>query len=97
VSQTWSTVAMDKRRGSNVPDLTLESGDYQLLATLLMSLFSLVFPDGAQGRISQTLITTTILSRHVKDILLPALGLGWLPESLSTPSMPPVHDARPNL
>jgi hypothetical protein len=95
VSQTWSTVAVDERRGSNVVDLTLESGDWQLLVTLLMSLFALIFPDGAQGRISQTLITTTILSRHVKDILLPALGLGWLPESLSASSMPPPHDVRP--
>jgi hypothetical protein len=93
VSQTWLTE--NEGRGSNVIDLTPETGDYQLLATLLMSLFSLVFPDGAQGRISQTLITTTILSRHVTDILLPALALGWPPESLPTPSLSILHDARP--
>lgn len=92
VSQTW--LAENEGRGSNVIDLTPETGDCQLLATLLMSLFSLVFPDGAQGRISQTLITTTILSRHVTDILLPALGLGFPPESLSTPSLPILRDAR---
>lgn len=93
VSQTW--LNENEGRGSDVIDLTTEAGDYQLLATLLMSLFSLVFPDSAQGRISQTLITTTILSRHVTDILLPALGLGWLPEPLSTPLPPILHDTRP--
>jgi len=93
VSQMWP--AENEGRGSNVIDLTLENGDCQLLATLLMSLFSLVFPDGAQGRISQTLITTTILSRHVTDILLPALGLGWPAESSSASSLPVLHDARP--
>jgi len=86
VSQTWPV--KNEGRGSNIIDLTPETRDCQLLATLLMSLFSLLFPDGAQGRISQTLLTTTILSRHVTDILLPALGLGWRTESSPAPSPP---------
>ncbi|KIM46218.1 hypothetical protein M413DRAFT_426519 [Hebeloma cylindrosporum] len=93
VRRNWPTEKEVK--GSNAIDLTLETGNCQMLATLLMSLFSLLFPDGPQGRISQTLITTTILSRHVTDILLPALALGWAPGSLSTHSLPVLHDARP--
>ncbi|KAF4619552.1 hypothetical protein D9613_005233 [Agrocybe pediades] len=81
-------------QGPKIIDLTLGSEDYQLLSDILMSLFSLVFPEGPEGRISQTLITTSILNYHVQDILFTAITLGWLPESFSSSSTPVLHEAR---
>ena len=54
--------------------------DFCLLADLTASTLSLVFPDGPQGRVSQTLITSMIVARHIQDLLLPSITLGWLPE-----------------
>lgn len=57
--------------------------DFCLLADLTASSLSLVFPDGPQGPISQTLITSTMVTRHIQDLLLPLIALGWLPEAMS--------------
>ena len=54
--------------------------DFCLLADLTASTLSLVFPDGPQGRVSQTLITSMMVARHIQDLLLPSITLGWLPE-----------------
>jgi len=54
--------------------------DFCLLADLTASTLSLVFPDGPQGRVSQTLITSMMVARHIQDLLLPSIGLGWSPE-----------------
>ncbi|KAF9534898.1 hypothetical protein CPB83DRAFT_901829 [Crepidotus variabilis] len=69
--------------------------NYNLLSYFTRSVLGLVFPQGVQGRISQTLITTTILSKHVSDILVPAVTLGWMPEKLASEEMPVMHDFRP--
>jgi len=76
-------------------DTSVIDYDYHLLSDLVSSLLLLVFPEGAQGRISQTLITTTILAKHVTDLVLPSIALGWLPVNVSTSSMPVVHAFRP--
>lgn len=89
VSREWPS------NQSKIIDLTLGGDDYRLLGDLTLAFLALIFPDGPQGRISQTLITTSILSLHIKDLLLPALSLGWLPESQATSVMWPLHSARP--
>jgi hypothetical protein len=70
---------------------------HRRLSELTAMFLSLIFPDGAQGRISQTLITSSILSRHVSDVLLPAVALGWLPENISRISTPSIRDFRPSV
>ncbi|KAF8076354.1 hypothetical protein FPV67DRAFT_413223 [Lyophyllum atratum] len=76
-------------------DLTTTSDDYTLLFSMTSDLLHLVFPDGASGRIPQTLITTTILERHAMDLLKPSTALGWLPKSLASDVRPVLDDARP--
>lgn len=92
IKQEWPIATS---HGPKIIDLTVDSEDYRNLSNLILSVFSLVFPEGPEGRISQTLITTTILTHHVVDLLLPSISLGWLPESLSSASMPTLHEARP--
>lgn len=95
VSKLWpSSVYIDKG-SSKVVDLTVDEDDSQLLSGLITSLFSLIFPEGAQGRISQTLIATTLLSLYAKEILLPSISLGWLPQSQASELVAPLHEARP--
>lgn len=79
----------------NKKDATPCDESYHLLSELTTAFFSLIFPEGAHGRISQTLITSSILSRHVSDFLLPGVALGWLPESMSRSSTPVTHTFRP--
>jgi len=54
-----------------------------------------LFPRGVHGTIPQTLITSTILNRHVTDILRPGIALGWVPKALSTESFLVADDLRP--
>jgi hypothetical protein len=95
VNQIWPTSVSKGRESSMIVDLTVDAEDSRLLTSILMSLFSLVFPEGVEGRISQTLITTTILSLHTQDILFPSISLGWLPESQTQDLVTPLHEARP--
>ncbi|GLB33781.1 hypothetical protein LshimejAT787_0106650 [Lyophyllum shimeji] len=76
-------------------DLTTTSEDYSLLSSMTSDLLHLVFPDGVQGRIPQTLITTTILEKHAIDLLKPSITLGWLPKTLVSSLGPVLDDARP--
>ncbi|CAA7259732.1 unnamed protein product [Cyclocybe aegerita] len=87
---SWPTAG-----GSKIVDLGSHSEDYQALSNLTTSLFTLIFPQGVEGRISQTLITSTILARHVADLLTPAIVLGWLPEVHASGSTPVIHELRP--
>ncbi|KAJ3501037.1 hypothetical protein NLJ89_g9525 [Agrocybe chaxingu] len=81
--------------GSKIVDLNFNSEDYQALSNLTTSLFTFIFPQGVEGRISQTLITSTILARHVTDLLTPAIALGWLQEVHASGSNPVIHELRP--
>ncbi len=95
VVRSWSGSFSEKPSSRTVSDTSVIDNDYHLLSDLISSLLSLVFPEGAQGRISQTLITTTILAKHVTDLVFPSIALGWLPVNVSTSSMPVVHAFRP--
>lgn len=95
VCELWPSTVQKHEGISKVVDLTVDADVSQLLSSLITSLFSLVFPEGAQGRISQTLIATTLLSHHSQDILLPSISLGWLPEHQASDLVAPLHEARP--
>jgi len=94
VNVAFPTKTPTRTEGPKIIDLTLGLEDYHLLSDIVLSLLSLVFPAGPEGRISQTLITTSILNYHVSELLFAAITLGWLPESLSSSSMPVLHQAR---
>ncbi|KAF5387644.1 hypothetical protein D9615_000386 [Tricholomella constricta] len=83
------------RGQTRVIDLTTSPEDNALLASITHAILRLVFPDGYEGRIAQTLITTTILERHAMDLLKPSFTLGWLPKSLASDLRPVLDVARP--
>ncbi|KAF8270653.1 hypothetical protein EI94DRAFT_1722211 [Lactarius quietus] len=68
---------------------------YEGLTTITRRLLSLLFPRGVHGTLPQTLITSTLLHRHVTDILRPAIALGWVPKALFPESFPVVDEFRP--
>ena len=80
---------------AKIVEVSQKSDDYGYLSQFVTSVFLLIFPRGVQAQISQTLITTSILSRHVSDLLSPSIALGWLPEPLSSSSMPIIHEMKP--
>ncbi|KAK1224380.1 hypothetical protein PQX77_012676 [Marasmius sp. AFHP31] len=82
-------------RPSKIIDLTSTPEDYHHLHDLTSRILALVFPAGPQQKSSDTVITATLLNRHLKEILEPSIALGWLPRSLSTDSMVPFDGARP--
>jgi hypothetical protein len=94
-TQVVQSGSFREKPSSRTVDTSVIDYDYHLLSYLISSLFSLVFPEGAQGRISQTLITTTILAKHATDLVFPSIALGWLPANVSTSSMPVLHAFRP--
>lgn len=81
--------------GPRFVDLASGADDYEALSSLVSRLLALLFPSGLHSRLPQTLITTTILNRHLSGLLRPCIALGWLPRSLSTESMRPMDDVRP--
>jgi hypothetical protein len=68
---------------------------YERLTTMTRRLLSLLFPRGVHGTLPQTLITSSLLHRHVTDILRPSIALGWVPKALFPESFPVVDDFRP--
>ena len=68
---------------------------YAKLTTTIRRLLSLLFPRGVHGTIPQTLITSTLLNRHITDLLRPGIALGWIPKALSTETFAVVDDLRP--
>ncbi|KJA30045.1 hypothetical protein HYPSUDRAFT_125960 [Hypholoma sublateritium FD-334 SS-4] len=95
LGELWPSSPQRGQGTSEIVDLTVDADVSQLLSSLITSLFSFIFPEGAQGRISQTLIATTLLSLYSPDILLPSISLGWLPESQVSDLVVPLHEARP--
>jgi hypothetical protein len=68
---------------------------YAKLTTMTRRLLSLLFPCGVHSTVPQTLITSTLLNRHITDLLRPGIALGWVPKALSTESFPVVDELRP--
>jgi hypothetical protein len=53
------------------------------LKSITLRLYAVIFPQGVQGGVPQTPISSTLLNRHPTDLLRPALVLGWIPKTLS--------------
>lgn len=94
VAPVWPTKS-PSAGGPRIIDLTTTPEDYELLISMTSELLGLLFPGGAKGPVAQTLITTTILQKHVMDTLKPSIALGWLPKSFASESRPCLDAARP--
>ncbi|KAL0949934.1 hypothetical protein HGRIS_009961 [Hohenbuehelia grisea] len=95
VSSAWPSVREKTSSGSHIVDLTGTGRDYEVLSGFVSRLLSLLFFDGPQSKLPQTLITTSILSKHVADILHPAIAVAWLPKTLNSDTMVTLENARP--
>jgi hypothetical protein len=69
-------------------DLTNAPADQAALSELLLRLMGLLFPHGPNGTPPQTLISSTLLARHLVDLLRPSMALGWLPSASVEPLRP---------
>lgn len=90
----WPTKNASESHGPRIIDLTTSSEDYELLLFMISVLMNLLFSNGVQGAISQTLITTIMLERHLIDLLKPCITLGWVPKYLASHSRPSLDGAR---
>lgn len=81
--------------GPKLIDLTTIPEDYKRLSSLTTKLLRILFTEGPRRSMPQTLITTTLLHRHLADLLRPSIVLGWLPKSLSTEATSTVNEIRP--
>ncbi|KAJ6599093.1 hypothetical protein DFH09DRAFT_24467 [Mycena vulgaris] len=64
-------------------DLTTAPEDYKLLCGMMSRLLNLILSND-----SPTFITTTLLNRHLDQLLRPCIAIGWLPKSLASDAMP---------
>ncbi|KAF8890687.1 armadillo-type protein [Infundibulicybe gibba] len=69
--------------------------DYARLAEFILEFETILLPNGLGGRMSQTLITATILNRHVSDLLKPCITVAWLPNSSAPTSARPMREIQP--
>lgn len=83
--------------GPRIIDLTTTFEDYNLLTSMVTRMLSLLLPRGPHSQLPQTLITTTLLNRHLTDLFKPCIALGWLPKSMSSNTMPVVDEIRPSI
>lgn len=99
VQSAWpSKTSQSQREASHssprIIDLTGIPEDYTFLISMLRRAMSLLFPQGVNGKIPQTLITAAVLNRHVTDLLGSGIALGWIPKSLATADTPVVDEMR---
>ena len=78
-------------------DPSTSLADLTALSALLSTLMSTLFPRGVRAQPPQTLITTTILHRHVPDLLRASMTLAWLPKSLWPQDNLALHALRPSV
>jgi hypothetical protein len=89
VASLWSRTALSQADSARkIVDSTATAHDHHLLASLLSRLMNIIFPRGLQSSVAQTLITTTILSRHVTELLSPCIFLGFPPKKFASESTP---------
>jgi hypothetical protein len=72
-----------ERTSTQIIDLTNAPEDYQLLCSMLSRLLRIVLPTT-----SPTFVTTTLLNRHLDQLLRPCIAIGWLPKALASDSAP---------
>ena len=85
------------RTNRTLIDLSTSLADLTALSTLLSDLMSTLFPHGVRAQPPQTLITTTVLNKHVPDLLKASVAIAWLPKSLSPQKDLSFHALRPSV
>ncbi|VDC05160.1 unnamed protein product [Peniophora sp. CBMAI 1063] len=80
--------------GSKLVDISDALESYTSLKSMTKRLYSVLFPEGVQSNVPQTIITTALFTRHTTNLLRPALALGWIPKPLSS-SYSAVDEIRP--
>ncbi|KAK7061701.1 RTP1-C1 domain-containing protein [Favolaschia claudopus] len=81
VMLTWPTKSERPQRP--IIDLTNSLEDYRLLCSMVSRLLRISMSSAAP-----TFVTTTLLSRHLDQLLRPCIAIGWLPKALA-PESPP--------
>lgn len=82
---------------AKIIDLTGVPDDYARLSGVVLRLTSLPFPGGPQDSLLQTAITSTLLSKHLGDLLKPCIVLGWMPKNLATDCIKSIDSLRPRV
>ncbi|KAG9219333.1 hypothetical protein CCMSSC00406_0001743 [Pleurotus cornucopiae] len=96
LKSSWPAKAFQASAPSpKIVEISDVAEDFALLSSMTLRFMGLLFPSGPQSLLPQTLITTTILSRHVGQILSPCIALGWLPKSLNSGEAVAVDALRP--
>ncbi|KAL4265069.1 Tango6 family protein [Pleurotus pulmonarius] len=96
LKSSWPAKAFQASAPSpRIVEVSNVAEDFALLSSMTLRFMGLLFPSGPQSPLPQTLITTTILNRHVGQILSPCIALGWLPKSLNSGEVVAVDALRP--
>lgn len=78
-------------QGARIVDLTGLPHEFSLLSSTASRILALSLSEGI------TIVTATLLNRHLHDLLLPCIIVGWLPKTLSSESMPTGDALRPQV
>ncbi|RPD67330.1 hypothetical protein L226DRAFT_608532, partial [Lentinus tigrinus ALCF2SS1-7] len=92
-----STSTSHAVNGARIIDLTGLPHEFSTLSSVTSRLLSLPLSDGITSPLSQSAVTATLLNRHLPDLLLPCIVIGWLPKSLATETMPTADSLRPQV
>jgi len=92
VHETWKVDLKGKRK---IVEVLEEDVSYSTLSDITTRIMGILFPNGVQGVLSTTFISTTLTNRHLVDIFRASIPLGWLPPSLSTSATPTINHLRP--
>ncbi|KAF9495681.1 hypothetical protein BDN71DRAFT_1488817 [Pleurotus eryngii] len=96
LKSSWPAKAFQASATSpKIVEISDVAEDFALLSSMTFRFMGLLFPSGPQSPLPQTLITTTILNRHVGQILSPCIALGWLSKSLNSGEAVAVDALRP--
>jgi hypothetical protein len=79
---------------SRIIDLTNAPQDYAFVRSMLGRLLALIYPTGVTGKMEGNIVVVVMIDRHLTDLLRPCLALGWLPKSMSSPSIPVADEVR---
>ncbi|KAJ8697899.1 hypothetical protein PTI98_004670 [Pleurotus ostreatus] len=75
LKSSWPAKAFQASAPSpKIVEISDVAEDFALLSSMTLRFMGLLFPSGPQSPLPQTLVTTTILSRHVGQILSPCIA-----------------------
>ena len=82
---------------AKIIDLTGLPDDFERLSATVLRLLRLPFPEESRASLLQTAVTSSLLNKHLVDLLKPSIVLGWMPKNLATESVRPVDAIRPRV